>query len=291
MLALIAGRGDLPGRVAAAAEGPVLICALEDQPPQSVTPEVTFRLETLGTLLLELGNRGVTEVCFAGGIDRPRLDPARLDAETAPLVPFLKEALELGDDGALRVVIALFEQTGFAVRGAHEVAPEIVAAPGIPTARAPRQSHRDDALAGDAALREMGAADEGQACIIRKGQVIAREDAAGTDAMLRRFALAWPDRPALFAGDELTAGGAAWLADLRDGVDDAQAFGAILFKSPKPAQDRRADMPTIGLETALLAAQAGFDGIVITAGEVIVLDQAQVIAVLDAMGMFLWVRA
>lgn len=291
MLALIAGRGDLPGRVLRAAEGPVLVCALHDQTPDSVTAELVFRLETLGSFLLELGERGVTEVCFVGGIQRPSLDPAALDAETTPLVPILQGALEQGDDGALRAVIGLFERTGFAVRGAHEVAPDIVAAAGVPTARQPRGTHKDDARLGDQTLAQMGAADIGQACVIRKGQVIAQEGPEGTDALLAPLALFWPGQPELFDGDSLTTEGAAWLADLREGVLDAPALGAILFKYPKPDQERRADLPTIGIGTALLAAQAGFDGIVVKAEEVIVLDQARVIALLDAMGMFLWVRA
>ena len=289
-LALIAGRGDLPGRVRAEAEGAVVVCALEDQPPTSVTPDLTFRLETLGSLLLELGQRGVTEVCFAGGIDRPQIDPARLDAETAPLVPLLQEALGQGDDGALRVVIDLFERTGFTVRGAHEIAPGIVAEPGTPTKAQPRDTHRADADTGARVLTEMGAADEGQACVIRKGVVLAREDARGTDAMLRDLALAMPDRPEMFKGDRLTPRGRIWLEDMHEHVDDAAGFGAVLFKGPKPGQDRRADLPTVGVETAILCAQAGFDGIVVAAGETILLDPARVVAVLDAAGMFLWVR-
>lgn len=291
MLALIAGRGDLPGRIAALAGGPVLICGLQDQPPERVEVDVTFSLETLGSFLLELGQRGVTEICMAGGIERPVIDPARIDAETAPLVPLIRQALEQGDDGALRVVIDLFERTGFTVRGAHEVAPGIVAAPGIPTARQPRETHHEDAQAGDRILAEMGAADEGQACVIRKGVVIAREDARGTDAMLKDLALAMPDRPEMFRDGRLTPEGWGWLNDMHSHTDDAAGFGAIFFKGPKPEQDRRADMPAIGLETAILCAQAGFDGIVIKAGETIVMDEDRVEAVLDAAGMFLWSRA
>lgn len=291
MLALIAGKGDLPERVVQARKGPVVICALEDQPPDRVTPDLTFRLETLGSLLLALGEKGVTEVCFAGGIDRPVIDPERLDAETAPLVPLLQEALAKGDDGALRVVIDLFERTGFEVRGAHEIAPDILAQSGVLTRREPRQSHHEDAERGDAALIEMSQADQGQACVIRKQDVLAREDVRGTDAMLREFALAWPDRPeAMFDGRHLTESARAWLADLGNGLGAARGLGAILYKGPKTDQDRRADLPTIGVETALLSAQAGFDGIVVRAGETLILDQERVIAVLDEMSMFLWVR-
>jgi molybdenum cofactor synthesis domain-containing protein len=55
---------------------------------------------------------------MAGAIGRPKLDPAMIDAATMPLVPRMMQALGQGDDGALRVVIALFEEAGFALRAA-----------------------------------------------------------------------------------------------------------------------------------------------------------------------------
>ncbi|KAA0921034.1 LpxI family protein [Aquicoccus porphyridii] len=263
MLALIAGRGHLPDKVVAALGERPIICAMEGCLPDRLDPDLVFRLETLGTLLRILAERGVTGVCFCGAIDRPALDPAALDAETRPLVPIFMEALAKGDDGALRAAIHLFERAGFTIRAAHEIAPEIVARAGIPTQGKPRSTHRADADLGDRVLAEMGAADEGQACVIRQGRVLAREDRAGTDAML---------------------------AGLAGAAQDAPGTGAILFKGPKPEQDRRIDLPTIGPDTAKAAAEAGCDGIVIEAGGVIILDEPRVVAVLDAMNMFLWVR-
>ena len=299
MLALIAGGGDLPRRVAAEQPEPPFVCALEgNQRPRGLDVDRWFRLETLGTLLLELGEAGITDICLCGSIDRPALDPATLDEETKPLVPLFMEALQKGDDGALRLVMQLFEQTGFAIRAAHELAPAIIAAPGIPTARQPRDTHGTDAELGRSVLAEMGAADLGQACVIRKGEVVAREDAAGTDAMLARLSLPVRGRPGegdplhwAFAPEGgLTPEAETWLRGVNDAAFDGPAAGAILYKGPKPGQDRRADLPTIGPATAMRAAEAGLDGIVIEAGGTIVLDQPQLVAILDAMRMFLWVR-
>ena len=49
-------------------------------------------------------------------------------------------------------------------------------------------------------------------------------------------------------------------------------------------------MPLIGPDTAMKAADAGLSGIVISSGGVMVLDLPQVVAILDAQGMFLWVH-
>ena len=116
-LALIAGRGRLPAVVAGAQDVAPLVCGYEGMLPDALAVDLTFRLETLGTLLVQLGERGITQVCFCGGIDRPALDPTKLDSETMALVPLFQKALAAGDNGALQVLKDIFEQTGFTVVG------------------------------------------------------------------------------------------------------------------------------------------------------------------------------
>jgi DUF1009 family protein len=293
MLALICGAGNLPAAVAAALPEPPVVCALSGFAPEGLTPEITFRIETLGSLLAMLKARGVTRVCLCGHIRRPTVDLAALDDATLPLVPRLRDALMQGDDGALRVVLALFQEAGFGILAAHEAAPGLLPAQGVPTRAGLPDAVAALAVLGDATLAELGRADAGQACVIREGQVVAREGPEGTDAMLA--ALAARDRaPVSGAADPLS-----WLVD---GVDAAlgqaadwlsnapQRRAGILFKAPKPGQDRRADLPVIGPGTAQAAAAAGLAGIVIEAGGVMVLHPARVIAALDAAGLFLWVR-
>ena len=55
-------------------------------------------------------------------------------------------------------------------------------------------------------------------------------------------------------------------------------------------QDRRADLPVIGLGTPDAVSAAGLSGIVIEAGGVMVLDRARTVARCDQLGLFLWVR-
>lgn len=297
MLALIAGRGKLPAKVIGALDARPLVCALDGNLPDAVTPDLTFRLETLGSLLLDLGQQGVTEVCLCGAIDRPTLNPSKLDEETKPLVPLFMQALGQGDDAALRIVMQIFEQTGFTVRAAHELIPRAVIQHGVLSARMPRRAHNDDADAALPVLRDMGAEDLGQACVIRKGKVLAREDEAGTDAMLRSLGISQLERPegpigdwALDEAGELTQTGRDWLKVLSEENHKAPGAGGILFKAPKPGQDRRADLPTIGPVTALLAAEAGLDGIALEAVGVIVIDPEVVVEIIDAMNMVLWGR-
>ena len=260
MLALIAGSGALPGELAARLDVPPLVCALEGNDPDGLAVDVRFRLETLGTLLVLLRDNGVTQVCMAGAIGRPSIDPAAIDAATLPLVPIIAQAMASGDDGALRGAITVFEQAGFSVSAAHEIAPDLLPPVGCVTNVQPADKDRGDAARGAAIVAAMSAADIGQACVVQHHQALAVEGAFGTDWMLRSLTT----RP--------------------------DAGGGILFKAPKPGQDRRVDLPTIGPDTIVAACAAGLSGVVIEAGGVMVLDQPEVLRECDRLGLFLWVR-
>ncbi len=260
MLALIAGTGRLPQQIVEALGDRPLICALEGFQPEGLEVDRRFRIEQLGSLVADLAAQGVDEVCLAGAIRRVPVDPALIDAATMPLVPILQQALASSDDAALRAVMGIFERAGMTVRPAHEIAPQLLPPPGVPTRAAPGEGVRQDAARAQSVIAAMGQADIGQSCAVKAGQVLAVEGIFGTDWMLESLR----HRP--------------------DGT------GGIFFKAPKPGQDRRADLPTIGPDTIRGAAAAGLSGVVIEAQGVMVLDRAEVIAECDRLDLFLWVR-
>ena len=288
MLALIAGTGDLPLALLERLPERPLVCAMAGFRP-AITPDITFRIEHLGSFLAELEARGIKEVCMAGAVKRPAIDPAAIDAATQPLVPRIADAIAQGDDGALRAIIAIIEDAGLAVKAAHDIAPDLLSDAGVLTRTPITFDNRQDAVLADQTLQEMGRADAGQSCIVRSGRVLGREGQSGTDAMIARFA---PDGDPLWAAVDglgsVLGSAAEWLSG-PDG-EPSDARGAILFKGPKPDQDRRADLPVIGVQTAKGAIAAGFAGIVIAHDGVMVLDLPEVIKALDRAGLFLWVR-
>lgn len=270
MLALVAGTGRLPVLLAERLEqegAPWRLCALEGVALDLDAAPLRFRLETLGSFLAGLRADGVTEVCFAGGVRRPALDPARVDAATAPLLSRLAAAMPDGDDATLRALLALFEEAGLRIRAAHDILPELLPAPGLLAGPEPDARARADAARGAGIVAAMGAADVGQACVVAQGQALAVEALPGTDRMLADLARLDPAlRP-----------------------DPSQGRG-VLVKAPKPGQDRRVDLPTIGPETVSGAARAGLAGIVIEAGGVQLLDRDEAVARAVEAGLFLWVR-
>lgn len=261
MLALIAGQGELPHRLAERLR-PGLVCELEAF-PSGLPDALQFRVERLGSFLKTLRKRGATEVCFAGAIRRPKVEATRVDLATMPLVPRMMGAMREGDDALLRTVIAVFEEAGLAVRAAHELLPELLPAAGIPTRAQPGERDRKDAARAAGIVAALGAADVGQACVVARGQALALEAIGGTDWML---------------------------ASLAEGRRPPGTEGGLLYKAPKPGQDRRIDLPAIGPGTASGAAAAGLSGMVIEADGVMVLGLEETVAACDAQGLFLWIR-
>lgn len=270
--ALIAGRGALPAHLARAlarSGAPFLVAQVEgfemDNPDG--LPVETFALERLALLFDLLHDRGVARVLLAGAVTRPRLDPERIDPRTAMLLPRILPMLGQGDDAALRAVVALIEDEGFAVVGAEAVAPDLLPAPGVPTRAQPSAADKTDAARAAGIVAALGAADLGQGAVVAQGLCLAVETLPGTDAMLAFVAeVAGACRP------------------------DPKGAKGVFYKAPKPAQDRRVDLPTIGPATVEAAARAGLAGIAVEAGGVLVLDPAETVARADALGLFLWIR-
>lgn len=303
MLALIAGAGALPKLLYDALELKPHVAALEGFPPKTIPHHRTFRIETLGTLIADFKARGINEVCFAGAVERPPLDPGQVDAATMPLVPRMLTALQQGDDAALRTVLAFFEEAGIAIRAAHEILPSLIPEAGIPTERQPDAQAQTDLERAIEVVAAMGAADLGQSCIVCKSQVLAVEAVMGTDWMIQVVALFRAANPAVaMTGTDLRflPGGEALAKFLSQksgiplvdamGIPDRLRTGGILYKAPKPGQDLRVDMPVIGPETLRLAAAAALDGVVVHAGSVMVLDLEDVVKQANALDLFLWFR-
>lgn len=264
--ALVAGRGGLPAALLAALTDRPLVAAMEGFLPEGIIPDLSFRIERLVPFLHALQDAGVERVVFAGAVTRPRLEPQLIDPATAQLLPRLMAAMQAGDDAALRGVIAIFEETGLKVAGVAELAPGLVPGAGL---LAGTITPRDEADAARAAaiVEALGAVDVGQAAVVVQGLCLGVEALAGTDALLATVA----DLP----------------ASLRP--DGARGKG-LLWKAPKPGQDMRIDLPTLGPATVRAAAGAGLGGIAWAAGGVILLDPAAMRAEAAARGLFLWAR-
>ncbi len=68
----------------------------------------------------------------------------------------------------------------------------------------------------------------------------------------------------------------------------AENSSGVLLKRPKPIQERRIDLPVIGLKTLEGAAAAGLAGIAVEAQGALVVRRHEMIAAADRLGVFLY---
>lgn len=265
-IALIAGSGSLPANLIAVMPQRPYVAAPEGYRPKGVVPDINFRVERLVPFLNHLLDSGITRVCFAGAVQRPRLDPSLFDAQTAQMVPRLLAAMQAGDDATLREVLAIFEEFGLEIVPVQALCPALVPGAGVLTGTV-TDMDRSDADRAAAIVAALGAVDVGQGAVVQQGLCLAAEALPGTDAMLTAVAqIAVALRP------------------------DPERGRGVFFKAPKPGQDHRIDLPTIGPETVARAGAAGLGGIAWQAGGVIVLDPEATKAAAVTQGIFLWAR-
>ncbi len=262
-IALIAGEGRLAPAIASALDDP-LVYALDGLSPAVAAKP--FRLERLVPFLDELLDQGATEVVFAGAIRRPRIEPELFDARTMAIVPRIVMGMQSGDDAALRAVIEVFEESGLKVLSVDEILPDLVPGEGVLAGEPGPRDHKDAARAAEI-VRGLGPLDVGQGAVVAQGLCLAIEALPGTQAMLEFVGLHAGLKP------------------------DPKGAKGVLYKAPKPGQDRRIDLPTIGPDTVAQVAAAGLGGIVWEAGGVILLERETAIAAAQDAGLFLWARA
>lgn len=262
-LGIVAGSGILPGLLAAACrrEGrPFFVLGLQGFANPVLLqqePDAWIKIGEAGRGFELMHEAHVKEIVMAGGLKRPTLADLQPDMRTLKFFARIAGKI-LGDDGLLSAVVAEIEREGFRVVGADQILTSLLAPPGAFGAHAPDDAAKADIEKGIQAAHDLGRRDLGQAVVVQGGQVLGVEDAEGTDALLRRC------------------------ADLADKTKP----GGILVKMMKPRQERRVDLPTIGVTTVKNAAMSGLRGIAVEAGHTLVIDRAGVAAAADAVGLF-----
>ena len=268
-LGLIAGGGALPVRLAEhclATARPLFVLRLSgfaDEALDGFDGQETG-LAQLGAGIAALRRARCEAVCFAGTVARPDLSKLKPDIRGLAVLPGAILAARRGDDALLSFLMSEFEKEGFKIEGADEVMASLVLQAGVLGQHAPRPDHLGEIERALAVARAVGRLDVGQGAVCRGGVVLAVEAQEGTDAMLQRVCglpLAIRGTPGDWAG--------------------------VLAKAPKPGQDTRVDLPTIGPTTVRLAHQAGLAGIVGEAGKILIVDRDKTVLLADDLGLFI----
>jgi hypothetical protein len=268
-LAIICGGGSFPGAVAdaVAARGrrPVMFGIKGWADPAVIGRYVHhwIALGQAGRFFRLAKAENCREVLFIGTLLRPPLTALRLDWHTIKLMPRVIACFRGGDDTLLSGIAGIAESGGVRVVGVKDVAPELFVPEGVLGRQQPSPRDYADIDRALKLIGSLGPFDVGQAAVVADGHVIAVEAAEGTDHMLAR------------------------IAELRRlGRVTAPRGVGVLVKAPKPGQDRRFDLPSIGPRTIELAAGAGLAGLAVTAGSTMIAEAQDTIASADREKIF-----
>lgn len=226
-------------------------------------PHEWVKLGSLSRYVAARKSENLRDIVFIGSVIRPRIRNVGLDWRALLLLPQIARMFLGGDDTLLSGVAKIFEKNGYRLRGAHEVAPEILMPEGLTTNLKPNARQSEDVAVGAELLRAIDPFDVGQAVVVAGKRVVAIEGAEGTEGLLARVA-------------EMRRNGRLKLA----------AGDGVLVKIPKPSQDRRLDLPAIGIDTIAQAKAADLSGIAVEAGGALVLDPQNFIEAADMAGLF-----
>jgi len=245
-LAIIAGKGPLPGEVAMAAIAQgheVLILPIEGQADADFSgyQTVPIRLGAINKTCSIMLEHGIQTLVMVGKVVWPSMAALRPDFDGMKL---LGKMITKGDDNALRHVAAYFAEKGIETIAVDIFLPDRKMPSGLIVGLAPDGDGEAAISLGMAVLDALGAHDVGQSIIVQNGRVIAIEAAEGSDEMIARA------KPLL----------------------DAESGVGCLVKMRKTAQDTRLDMPVMGCVTIEAAAKAGLSLLAIEADTVLLAD-------------------
>ena len=262
-LGIVAGQGDLPIMLIKACQEqgrPFHVLALKEHadPARYAAglPVSWIRLGEVGKSLKIARENGVEDIVMIGGVRRPSFLQIRPDWRGLKF--FSKAGLKaLGDDGLLKAAISEIEKEGFRVIGADEILKDCVSTQGVYGKVKPDKQALQDIAKGYEVAKKLGEADVGQSIVVADGLILGVEAIEGTDALI-----------------------------MRSGSLARSKVKPVLVKVKKPQQERRVDLPTVGVQTVENAFSAGFGGIAVEAGATFVVDRQAVVKKANELGLF-----
>ncbi len=266
---IVAGNGDLPFEAAEALAvrgRAVHLVGIAGEVEERIAafPHDIIDWTQIGRLFRILESLDARDLILLGGIARrPSVKLQRMDWGAARTMFDLLGVMLAGDNSILSGVIEVFGKRGFRIVSVPELLPELLVKSGANSRVSITKRDEQRIAHGHSVINALGPFDVGQGVVVVGKRVVAVEGLEGTDAMLRR------------------------VMTLRDEGRLPQKPGGVLVKCPKPGQDERADLPTIGPETIRNANAAGLLGVGVLAGKTIIVNRNKTLSMADDRGLFI----
>lgn len=165
-------------------------------------------------------------------------------------IDLIKDAVRLNDDQVMLMIVQELAKIGVEVLDQTIFIKNLMIPAGVLGKHKPTKEQMDDVNYGFWLAKEMGKIDVGQSVVIKDKMIMAVEAIEGTDSCIKR-------------GSKLAK------------------RGAVIVKVAKPKQDKRFDIPAIGMKTLRTMRCKRASLIAVEANETIIVDQEKVIKYAD----------
>ena len=194
----------------------------------------------------------IKQVTFLGKVHKRVL--LQLHKFDKRAIEILKSVKRLNDDEVMLLIVREFEKHNISVIDQTIFIKNLMIPSGVLGKLKPTDQQMEDVNYGFWLAKEMGKVDVGQSVVIKDKMIMAVEAIEGTDMCIRR---------------------GAKLAKRK----------AVVVKVSKPFQDKRFDIPAIGLRTLKTMHKYKADLIAVEANETIIVDQEKVVEYADKHGI------
>ena len=193
-----------------------------------------------GNIINLIKEKKSNKVLFAGKIAKPKFSSLRLDLKGIYYMPSVIKASQFGDAAIIKSIIKILDNEGIKVISSIYFNRELALKTGNYSKLRPNINELNSIKKGVLYLKKLKSLDHVQAIIVKDNNIIATEGKQGTKKMLSKL---------------------------------KKNSNGILIKLPKPKQDLRMDLPTIGISTLKDCKKFGLKGIVLKSKQNIFLDK------------------
>lgn len=191
-----------------------------------------------------LKDEQIKQLTFLGKVHKKVL--LQLNKFDKRAIDLIKEAARLNDDQVMLMIIDELSKIGVEVLDQTIFIKNLMIPAGVLGIHKPTEKQMADVNYGFWLAKEMGKLDVGQSVVIKDKMIMAVEAIEGTDVCIKRGAKLAKE-------------------------------GAVVVKVSKPNQDKRFDIPAIGMKTLKTMAHKNASLIAVEANETIIVDQEKVI--------------
>jgi len=217
----------------------------------------SFRLSIgqLGKCISILKKKNCKNIIFAGRVAKPDFKRLKFDYKAIYYLPKIIKETKKGDAYIINFITNLFEKEGFKIISQTKFNKEIVLKKGSCTTLRPNKFDKKNILIGKRIIYDLKKVGVEQGVIVLNRYNIFTENLKGTDSLIKE----------------------SRIKILNFKKSNNLNRSGILIKLPKPNQDLRTDLPTIGFKTVKNCVAAGLRGIVVKSKYNIFLDRKKCI--------------